>query len=108
MRAGNRGSYQLEMGKESIKVAFDMPGIDKKGVKVFFYDGEVHVRAVESRSHEGEVPRVYATGVKFSADETHLMKVNDAHTEMKDGVLRVVIPKTTLECRKRVTFFPVK
>lgn len=108
MRAGNRGLYQLEKGRESIKVAFDMPGIDKKGVKVFFYDGEVHVRAVESMPHEGEVARVYATGVKFTADETLLMKVNDAHADMKDGVLRVVIPKTTLERRKQVTFFPVK
>lgn len=102
--------YELEMEKEWVKLRMDMPGVDKKGVKATFTEGLLVLRGVESEAAAGEreIKRDYIAEVQFANDESDLMKVKDANAEMKDGVLRVAIPRITLEERKKITHIPIK
>lgn len=87
-----------------------MPGVDKKGVKTWVEDDSLHVRGLEADSHEGGVERrEYEYNYELTPEDAMLLKLKEANAEMKNGVLRVFIPKVNLEDRKKSTInIPIK
>lgn len=85
-----------------------MPGVDKKGVKTWVEDNSLHVRGLEA--NEGGVERrEYDYDYELTPEDAILLKLKEANAEMKNGVLRVFIPKVNVEDRKKSTInIPIK
>ena len=88
----NEGNYYIEA---------DIPGVDKKDVTVDYNDGYLTVKASKASESEDESKdfirqeRFYGSMErKFYVGEIDESKVS---AEFKDGVLKVCLPKDTIE-----------
>ena len=88
----NKGNYVIEA---------DMPGLDKKDVTVDYNDGYLTIKASKS-SEENEEDKDYIRQERFYGTMERKFYVGDIDeskvlAEFKDGVLKVCLPKDTIE-----------
>ncbi len=92
------GSYYIEA---------DMPGIDKKDVKVDFDNGYLTISAETSTSNE-EKDKDFIRQERFYGSMSRKFYVGDVNDEeisasFKDGVLKIQVPKeTTVKSNKSI------
>ncbi|PIA35687.1 hypothetical protein AQUCO_03500203v1 [Aquilegia coerulea] len=84
-----------------------MPGLGKEDVKVMIEKNNLVVKGEEKQeetSYDGEKGRKYCCKIKF---EPELFKIKKIKAEMKDGLLKVVLPMLKEEERKDIIHIKV-
>ncbi|XP_059659053.1 heat shock 22 kDa protein, mitochondrial-like [Cornus florida] len=89
--------YDVTEDDEAKYGRFDMPGIGKKDLKMWVEKSTVVIKGEEPA--DSETARTYSGSIEL--DEGRFV-VNQIKAEVKNGILKVVIPKVKLEDRKDV------
>ncbi|KAM7494084.1 hypothetical protein LguiB_028693 [Lonicera macranthoides] len=103
--AGSRRGWDVKEDKEGLHIRVDMPGLDKKNIKISVEQNILIIKGEgEKESDEEEdYGRRYSSRLVLPMD---LYKINETKAEMKNGVLKLRVPKVKEEERKDV--FQVK
>ncbi|KAH0454084.1 hypothetical protein IEQ34_018408 [Dendrobium chrysotoxum] len=97
---GLRRGWDAREDNDALYLRIDMPGLGKENVKVsaeqgtLFINGEGEAEAGDQESH-----RRYSTRIDLAPE---LYKLDAIRAEMKNGVLKVIVPKVKLEERRDV------
>lgn len=103
--AARRG-WDAKEDNEALNLRFDMPGMDKDNVKISVEQNTLIIKAeAEKETEEEESRRRYSTRLGLPND---VYKVDEIKAEMKNGVLKIVVPKVKAEERKDVLEVEIK
>ncbi|KDP39862.1 hypothetical protein JCGZ_03393 [Jatropha curcas] len=100
-----RRGWDVKEDNDALLLRFDMPGLGKEDVKVcveqntLIIKGEGPKENEEEEEEEGESGRRYSSRLDLPPN---LYKLQDIKAEMKNGVLKVVVPKVKEEERRDV------
>ncbi|GAA0144693.1 hypothetical protein LIER_05073 [Lithospermum erythrorhizon] len=98
--AGSRRGWDVREDENSLHLRMDMPGLDKENVKISVEENTLVIKGeCEKESEEEEHGRRYSSRLDLPPN---LYKVDGIKAEMKNGVLKVVVPKVKEEERKDV------
>lgn len=101
---GLRRGWDVKEDDNALYMKMDMPGLDKENVKVAVEENTLIIKGEgEKESEDEEYRRRYSTRLEIPQN---LYKLDGIKAEMKNGVLKVVVPKVKQEERKDV--FDVK
>ena len=90
-REGPQGTYEAKRVDEGLFVRVDMPGIDKKKVKINVEDDSLIIKGEGVKESEHECSgRTYVGSIDLCSN---FFKLEEAKAEMRNGVLRLLIPK---------------
>lgn len=96
--SATRRGWNARETEGGLHLRFDMPGLGKEDVKVSVNKNTLVIEG-EGRNVDGDEPRRYSTGIELPEK---LFKADGIKAEMKNGVLRVVLPKIKEEERSDV------
>lgn len=97
---GSRRGCDVKEDDDALYMRVDMPGLGKEDVKVSVEQNTLVIRGEgERESEDGESRRRYSTRVDLP---TNLYQIDKIKAEMKNGILKVVVPKVHKEERKDV------
>ncbi|XP_004299444.1 PREDICTED: heat shock 22 kDa protein, mitochondrial isoform X2 [Fragaria vesca subsp. vesca] len=101
---GSRRGWDVKETEDSLLLRMDMPGLNKEDVKISVEQGTLTVKG-EGKDPEGEEDggRRFSTRLDLPAK---IYELNSIKAEMKNGVLKLVVPKVKEEEKKNV--FEVK
>ncbi|KAI5328487.1 PREDICTED: small [Prunus dulcis] len=102
--AGSRRGWDVKENEEALFLRMDMPGLDKEDVKISVEQNTLVVKGEDKDSEDEE-----GGGRRFSSRldlPPNLYKLDSIRAEMKNGVLKLAIPKVKEDERKDV--FEVK
>uniref|UniRef100_A0A5B7BG28 SHSP domain-containing protein n=1 Tax=Davidia involucrata TaxID=16924 RepID=A0A5B7BG28_DAVIN len=104
MGAGSRRGWDVKEDNDALYLRMEMPGLDQENVKVSVEQNTLIIKGEgEKESEEDE----YGPGYSSRLDlPPKLYKIDEIKAEMKNGVLKVIVPKVKEEERKDV--FQVK
>ncbi|XP_076920724.1 23.6 kDa heat shock protein, mitochondrial-like [Bidens hawaiensis] len=106
LRLGARRGWDAKETDDSLSLRFDMPGLDKENVKISVEQNTLIIKAeAEESEDEAEPLRRYSSRIDLPVD-AH--KLDEIKAEMKNGVLRLMVPKVKAEERKNVWEVEVK
>ncbi|KAL5748489.1 hypothetical protein ACOSP7_025531 [Xanthoceras sorbifolium] len=96
-----RRGWDVKEDDNTLVLRMDMPGISKDEVKISVQDNTLSIRGEAQTESEGEEEsaRRYSSRIDLPPS---LYKVDEIKAEMKNGVLKVVVPKLKEEERKDV------
>lgn len=100
--SATRRDWDAREKEDGLHLRFDMPGLGKEDVKISLEKNTLVIEG-EGGNVEGDEPRRYSTGIELPEK---LFKADGVKAEMKNGVLRVVLPKIKEE--ERTDVFHVK
>ncbi|KAK1358217.1 26.5 kDa heat shock protein, mitochondrial [Heracleum sosnowskyi] len=105
----NMGPSQLlgrfKEKKECYKLKYEMPGMAKDEVKITVEDGVLRIRGEHKEDHEeAEDEEQHYWSSRYGYYDTRLVlpddaKVEEIKAEMKDGVLKITIPRSEKQQR---------
>lgn len=99
----NRG-WDVREDENGLYIRMDMPGVDKENVKVCVEQNTLVIKGEgEKESEDEEHGRRYSSRLDLPSN---MYKVDEIRAEMKNGVLKVTVPRVKEEERKDV--FQVK
>nr|AFV46381.1 ACD-ScHsp26-like protein [Tamarix hispida] len=97
---GIRRGWDAREDENALYLKMDMPGLGKEHVKVSVEENTLVIKGQgEKETEEEESRRRYSTRVDLTPN---LFKTDGIKAEMKNGVLKVVVPKVKEEERKDV------
>ncbi|KAI7730225.1 hypothetical protein M8C21_023062, partial [Ambrosia artemisiifolia] len=105
---GGRRGWDAKETDDSLSLRFDMPGLDKDNVKISVEQNTLIIKAEagkESEENDDEPPRRYSSRIDLPVDA---YKLDEIKAEMKNGVLKIMVPKVKTEERKNVWEVEVK
>lgn len=100
MGGGARRDFDVREDNEGLYIRVDMPGLGKEDVKVTVEQGTLVIRGeggVESEGEEGG--RRYSSRIELPSK---VYRSEEIKAEMKNGVLKVLVPKVSAEERADV------
>jgi len=98
--AGTRRGLDVKEDNEALYLRMDMPGLDKEYVKVYVEQNTLVIRGeAEKESEDEEYGRRYSSRIDLPPN---LYKLDEIQAEMKNGVLKIRVPKVKEEERKDV------
>ncbi|KAK6935189.1 Alpha crystallin/Hsp20 domain [Dillenia turbinata] len=98
--AGSRRGWDVKEDENALSLKIDMPGLGKENVKVSVEQDALIIKGEgERESEEEESVRRYSSRIQIPPN---LYKLDSIKAEMKNGVLKVVVPKAKEEERKDV------
>lgn len=99
MGAGSRRGFNVKEDDNSLYMRIEMPGLDKEDVKVVV-EGTTLVIIGEGKkeSEDDEVAPRYSSRIDLPPN---LYKIDQIKAEMRNGVLKIVVPKVKEEERKK-------
>ncbi|KAL3499566.1 hypothetical protein ACH5RR_038659 [Cinchona calisaya] len=100
LKAGSRTILEVQADEEARRLRVDMPGVAKEGLKIWFENGDLKVEGHGTDEINNMEARKYSFTLEISDHE--LLNKEEAKAEMKDGVLKLVVPKLKFEERKDV------
>ncbi|GAB2274162.1 Small heat shock protein, chloroplastic [Dionaea muscipula] len=99
-RAGGRRGWDVKEDEAALQLKMDMPGLGKEDVKISVEENTLIIKGEgEKETDDAESRRRYSTRIDLTPN---LYKVDGIKAEMKNGVLKVMIPKVKEEDRKDV------
>ncbi|CAN4077963.1 unnamed protein product [Withania somnifera] len=97
---GARRGWDVREDDNALYIKMDMPGLDKENVKVAVEENTLIIKGEgEKESEDEEYRRRYSTRLEIPQN---LYKLDGVKAEMKNGVLKVAVPKVKQEERKDV------
>ncbi|KAJ0672481.1 putative Heat shock protein HSP14.7/HSP23.5/HSP23.6 [Helianthus annuus] len=100
---GERKGWGAKENGEYLSLRFDMPGLDKDNVKILVEQDTLIIKAESENESEDEeeeeLPHAYFGRLNLPVD---LYKLKEIQAEMKNGVLKVLVPKVKPEERNDV------
>lgn len=102
---GNRGmggsrGWDVREDENGLYIRMDMPGVDKENVKVCVEQNTLLIKGEgQKESEDEEYGRKYSSRLDLP---TNLYKIDEIKAEMKNGVLKVTVPRVKEEERKDV------
>ncbi|KAI3691651.1 hypothetical protein L6452_31451 [Arctium lappa] len=90
---GPQKPWDANENKETLSLRFDMPGLDKDNVKISAEQNTLIIKAEVENESEG----VYSSRIDLPSN---VYKVEEVKAEMKNGVLKITVPKVKTEERK--------
>ncbi|XP_074317384.1 small heat shock protein, chloroplastic-like [Silene latifolia] len=97
---GMRRGWDVKEDEEALLLKVDMPGLGKEDVKVSVEENTLIIRGEgEKETEEEESRRRYSSRIDLTPN---MYKVDGIKAEMKNGVLKVVVPKVKEDERKDV------
>lgn len=97
---GFKRGWDVKEDDDSLLMKIDMPGLGKEDVKVSVEQNTLVIKGEgEKESESEENRRRYSTRIDLSPE---LYKLGEIKAEMKNGVLRVVVPKAKEDENKNV------
>ncbi|KAL9246828.1 hypothetical protein vseg_020319 [Gypsophila vaccaria] len=100
-RGGARRGWDIREDDDALHLKVDMPGLGKEHVKVSVEENTLIIKGEGERETEDEEEsrRRYSSRIDLTPN---VYKVDGIKAEMKNGVLKVVVPKVKEEERKDV------
>ncbi|KAG0494678.1 hypothetical protein HPP92_005672 [Vanilla planifolia] len=97
---GIRRGWEAREDKDALYLRIDMPGLGKENVKVSIEQGTLIIKG-EGEVEEGNEgsSRRYSSRIDLTPE---LYKMDEIKAEMKNGVLKIAVPKLKEEERKDV------
>lgn len=102
-RGGSRRGWDVKEDDKALQLRIDMPGLSKDEVKVMVEQNTLIIRGEGADAAE-EGPRRYSGRIEMPPN---LYKLDEIKAEMRNGVLKVVVPKAQEAERKDVLEVPV-
>lgn len=104
MAGGARRGWEAKEDSDALHLRIDMPGLGKEHVKVSAEQNTLIIKGEgegegEKESEEVEAGRRYSSRIDLPEG---LYKMGEIKAEMKNGVLKVTVPKVKQEERKDV------
>ncbi|KAL4565641.1 hypothetical protein LXL04_029744 [Taraxacum kok-saghyz] len=98
---GARRGWDAKEDDNTLYLRFDMPGLDKENIKISVEQNTLIIKAEADKESEDdeEPPRRYSSRIDLPTD---VYKLDEIKAEMKNGVLKVMVPKVKTEERKDV------
>ncbi|XP_010937389.1 small heat shock protein, chloroplastic isoform X2 [Elaeis guineensis] len=97
---GFRRGWEAKEDGDALHLRIDMPGLGKEHVKVWAEQNTLIIRGEEEKeAEEEESSRRYSSRIDLPPEA---YKIDQIRAEMKNGVLKVVVPKVKEEERKEV------
>ncbi|XP_009763042.1 small heat shock protein, chloroplastic-like [Nicotiana sylvestris] len=97
---GSRRGWDVREDDDALHIKMDMPGLDKENVKVSVEQNTLIIKGEgEKESEDEEYRRRYSTRLEIPQN---LYKLDEIKAEMKNGVLKVAVPKVKEDERKDV------
>lgn len=97
-----RLSHDIVEDSDAYRLRIDMPGLSKEEVKVTVEDGQLVIKGeqnAEDKSNDGWSSRSYENyNTRLTLPEH--VQLNEVKAELKNGVLRVLIPKCKEDPKK--------
>ncbi|XP_022866196.1 small heat shock protein, chloroplastic-like [Olea europaea var. sylvestris] len=104
--AGVRRGWDVKEDDDALYLRLDMPGLDKDQVKVLVEQNTLVIKGEgEKESENDERGRRYSSRLDLPPN---LYKLDGIKAEMKNGVLKVMVPKVKEEERKDVFLVDIK
>lgn len=103
--AGSMRGWDVKENKDALHIKMDMPGVPKENVKVLVEENTLIIKGEVEKESEDEEPRRFTSRLDLPPN---LYKLDSIKAEMKNGVLKVVVPKVKEEERKDVYQVPVE
>ena len=98
MGAVSRRGWDVKEEKDALFVRMDMPGLGKEDVKVSVEQNTLIIKGEGGKESENdETGRKYTSRIDLPAN---LYKFDEIKAEMKNGVLKVVVPKVKEDGKK--------
>lgn len=100
--AAMRRGWDIREDDEALQLKVDMPGLGKEDVKVSVEDNTLIIKGSEAekeKSEDDEQPRRYSSRIELTP---HTYKIDAIKAEMKNGVLKVTVPKLNPDEKKDV------
>lgn len=100
MGGGARRDFDVREDNEGLYIRVDMPGLGKEDVKVTVEQDTLVIRGEGGEESEGgEEGRRYSSRIELP---TKLYRTEEIKAEMKNGVLKILVPKFMAEERADV------
>ena len=100
MGAVARRGWDVKEGKDALFLRMDMPGLGKEDVNVSVEQNTLIIKGQGGKeSEDDESGRKYSSRIDLP---DQLYKLDEIKAEMKNGVLKVVIPKAMEDEKKSV------
>ncbi|CAH8279264.1 unnamed protein product [Arabidopsis lyrata] len=102
--SGIRRGWDVKEKDEALHLRIDMPGLSREDVKLALEQNTLVIKG-EGKTEEGEEGDVSGDGRRFTSRiglPEKVYKTDEIKAEMKNGVLKVVIPKVKEEERNNV------
>ncbi|XP_031478955.1 small heat shock protein, chloroplastic [Nymphaea colorata] len=96
---GARRGWDVREDDDALHLRMDMPGLGKEHVKVYTEQNTLVIRGEAEPESEGEPGRKYSSRIDIPAN---LYKLDGIKAEMKNGVLKVKVPRVKEEERHDV------
>lgn len=100
MGAGLRRGWEVKETDDALNLRIEMPGLGKEDVKVTVEQNTLIIKGEGAKEEDDE-----ESGKRYSSRidlPEKLYMTNNIKAEMKNGVLKVVVPKVTEEERRDV------
>ncbi|RWR97971.1 small heat shock protein, chloroplastic-like protein isoform X2 [Cinnamomum micranthum f. kanehirae] len=105
MGGGSRRGFDVREDKDALYLRVDMPGLGKEDVKVFVEQNTLIIKGEGGDKESGYDDSDRESGRRYSSRidvPSELYKLDEIKAEMKNGVLKVLVPKVMEDERKDV------
>lgn len=99
MGTGRRRSWEATEGDDALHLRVDMPGLGKEDIKISVEQNTLIIQGEGKAESEEESGRKYSSRIDLPEK---LYKIGEIKAEMKNGVLKIVVPKLKEEERNDV------
>ncbi|KAG4188543.1 hypothetical protein ERO13_A08G170900v2 [Gossypium hirsutum] len=104
-RSLSQERWDMREDNNALYIRIEMPGLSKEDVKISVEQNTLIIRGEGGKDWEDEEEEEVGGGIRYSSRldlPPTMYKVDEIKAEMKNGVLKVVVPKVKEEERKDV------
>ncbi|KAG8382421.1 hypothetical protein BUALT_Bualt05G0075500 [Buddleja alternifolia] len=100
-KESNSSAFKFMLDHDAARIRLEIPGVDKQNLKLWFDKDALNFEAT-TEDEEFGVESFFEGAVEMPVGLLQLLKVEKTKVDLKNGVVKVVIPKLQLEERSDV------